>query len=109
MSPAEILIEWDNLDPHQLIVTASYDDSPYVTDTWTVSAGGQANVTTPTVRWSFMPSRNLVKSMQIGISDAEDANVAPVTGQGPRIYSVTVKYGTLDGMVPTPTGQRGNG
>ena len=109
MSPAEIVIEWDNLDPHQLTVSVAYDDSPSVTDTWTVSAAGQSNVTTPTVRWSFMPSRNLVKSMQIQISDSADANVVPVTGQGPLIYSVTVKYGTLDGMVPTPTGQRGNG
>jgi hypothetical protein len=109
MSPTEIVVEWDSLDPHVLNVGVAYDDSTTVTDTWAVSATGQQQISTPTVRWSFMPSRNLVKSMQIQISDTADGTIVPVTGQGPRIYSVTVKYGTLDGMVPTPTGQRGNG
>jgi hypothetical protein len=107
--PDEIMVEWDNLDPHKMTVTAQYDDSASVYDTWTVSAGAMSNASTPTIRWSFKPSRNMVKSMRINLTESADANVAAVTGQGPRIYGVSVRYGEKEGMIPTPIGQRGNG
>jgi hypothetical protein len=51
----------------------------------------------------------MVKSMRINLTESADANVAAVTGQGPRIYGVSVRYGEKEGMIPTPIGQRGNG
>jgi hypothetical protein len=106
---AEMLnVFWQSLDPHQLSVQIAYNYSNTYTETWTVGAAAQAAITTPLIQWSFQPTHPQVESIRFRITDAADASVAPVSGQGPLLIGCSLEWADLGGTFRKSISQRGN-
>lgn len=100
---------WQSLDPHAMTVQIAYNYSNTYTDTWTVGATSQAAITTPLIQWDFQPNQGgNVEAIRIKFTDAADATIPPVSGQGPLYISLKVEYGTQEGSYPVPVVQRGS-
>jgi hypothetical protein len=99
---------WQSLDAHQLSLQIAYNYSNTYTETWTVSATAQANVTTPLIQWDFQPTHPQVESIRFKVTDAADATIPPVSGQGPLLIGCTLEYADLGGTFRKSVTQRGS-
>jgi hypothetical protein len=99
---------WDDPDPHALTVQVAYNYSNVWVDSWTVGATSQAARTTPLVQWQFQPTVTQIESLRIRVTDAADATVPPISGEGPTLIGVSLQYVDLGGNMRFSISQRGS-
>ena len=87
-----LMVTWENLSPHSLVVYVGYDYGESFIQLGIVTATQMAAMATPLCQELFSLPRQRAEAVRFAVSDSVDGVVAPGTGQGPKIVSLGLEW-----------------